>query len=105
MTAFWVISLIVLLFPTVLVILAYKKQTIRYNIPHILLMFVISTLWFLYNYRELTCVTKECIEWQVGANGGVLVVQQYFSIVILFLVIPWFVVILKNTNKKHANTN
>ena len=99
MTIFWFLSSIVAFFTIILVFLSYKRKTLKYNLPHIFMMLVISSLWLFYNYREITCVTKECIEWQVGANGGVLIVQQFFPTLILFLVIPWFFIILKNTKK------
>ncbi len=102
MTSFWVISIIILMFPLILFLVGYLNRTLKFNLPHIVAMTFFSLAWLFFQYRELTCVTKECIEWKVSANGGVLVIHEIFPLIFLIILIPWFFVILKHIRNKVA---
>lgn len=96
MTEFWIICVLVIALPVGLFVMDSIFNSIRYNRPHITAILLVSIAWLVFNYRELTCFTRECIEWKVSANGGALVIQELFPATVLILTIPWSLVVFKN---------
>ena len=96
MTIFWTTSFIIFLFPLYLIIAGLYQKTLKFNSPHIFILALVSFIWLFFNHRELTCRTKNCIETLVNANGGSLALDEIFPATILFIIIPWFFIILRN---------
>jgi len=100
MTIFWITSFIILLFTLYLIVAGLYQNTLKFNSPHILTLALVSFTWLFFNYRELSCKTKECVETMISANGGSLVLDEIFPATILFIVMPWFFIISRNIKLK-----
>lgn len=96
---FLISSIFVLSFPLFLLVYCWIAQKDRKHYFHIFLMSLVSILWISFVLNEKRCKTEECIEWGRESTGFVLALMELSPLFLLFVLIPWFSIILLNMKK------